>query len=203
MNGEHCTMAELLAVRDGDRSEPGLASAHAHVERCPQCRAELDRLHQRTARLRALARLEPDTDQFPVVMARLAADRRHLRHRVAAVVGLAAAAALAITVVGADLVAPPALDASEQLRTAITRSQLLEQALTEYHPEQRVLDGRTIELIIQLEDRIAAVDARLQDVIHLDRSKRLPVEVALWQERVGLMSALVDVHLTKATNVDL
>lgn len=203
MNGDHCTMAELVAVRDGDRSEPGFVAAHAHVDRCQQCRAELDRLHQRTARLRALARLEPDTDQFPVVMARLAADRRHIRHRIAAITGLAAAAALAITVVGADLVAPPSLDASQQLQTAMSRSQLLERTLNDYNPEQRVLDGRTIELIIQLEDRIAAVDARLQDVIHLEASKRLAAEVALWQERVGLMSALVDVHLTKATNVGL
>lgn len=203
MSTEHLTMAQLVAVRDGDRSAPDLVAAHRHVEHCDPCRLELDRLHQRTARLRALARLEPDTDQFPVVMARLAADRRHRRHRFAAIGGLAAAAALAITVVGADLVAPPALDASEQLETAIGRSQLLEQTLNAYNPEQRVLDGRTIELIIQLEDRIAAVDARLQDVAHLDASHRIGTEVALWQERVGLMSALVDVHLTKATNVDL
>lgn len=203
MTSPHLTMAQLIAVRDGDRSEPELAAAHRHAEHCASCRAELERLHQRTARLRALTRLEPDTDQFPVVMARLAADRRHWRHRVAAVTGLAAAAALAITVVGADLVAPPALDASEQLRTAISRSQLLERTLSDYNPEQRVLDGRTIEVVIQLEDRIAAVDARLQEIGRLERGKRLPAEVALWQERVGLMSALVDVHLTKATNVDL
>ncbi len=203
MSTEHLTMAQLVAVRDGDRSEPAFAEAHRHIGGCEQCRSELDRLHQRTARLRALTRLEPDTDQFPVVMARLAADRRHVRHRFAAIAGLAAAAALAITVVGADLVSPPSLDASEQLRTAISRSQLLEQTLHEYNPEQRVVDGRTIELIIQLEDRIAAVDARLQEVAHLERGKRLQTEVALWQERVGLMSALVDVHLSRATNVDL
>jgi hypothetical protein len=203
MTGEHLTMTELLAVRDGDRSEPALARAHRHVEQCVPCRLELDRLHQRTARLRALAQMEPTTDQFPAVMARLASDRRHRRHRVAAVAGLAAAAVLAIAVVGRDLVRPPALDASEQLETAMSHSQALEHTLHAYNPAQRVLDGRTIELIIQLEDRIAAVDARLQDVVHLDRSKRLPTEVALWQERVGLMSALVDVHLTKATNMDL
>jgi len=110
---------------------------------------------------------------------------------------------LAITVVGRDLVQPPELDASEQLQTAISRSQALERTLDEYRPDERVVDGRTIQVVIELEDRIADVDSRLQRVVHLEPSKRLPAEVALWQERVGLMSALVDVHLTKATNVDL
>jgi anti-sigma factor RsiW len=203
MSGEHLTMEQLIAVRDGDRSEAALVEAHRHIAGCDHCRAELDRLHQRTARLRALDRLDPSTDQFPVVMGRLAADRRHRRHRFTAIAGLAAAAALAITVVGHDLVQPPELDASEQLQTAISRSQALEQTLDDYRPDQRVVDGRTMQVIIQLEDRIADVDSRLQHVVHLERDKRLPAEVALWQERVGLMSALVDVHLTKATNVDL
>ncbi len=203
MIGGHLSMDELIAVRDGDRSEPALVEAHRHHESCATCRAELDRLHQRTARLRALATLEPDTDQFPVVVARLAADRRHVRHRLTAIAGLAAAAILAVGVIGHDLVRPPELDASEQLQTAITRSQALEQALSEYRPDQRVVDARTVQVIIELEDRIARVDARLQDLATVERSERLPTEVALWQERVGLMSALVDVHLTKATNVDL
>ncbi len=203
MSGEHLTMEQLVAVRDGDRSEAALVEAHRHIAGCGHCQTELDRLHQRTARLRALDRLDPSTDQFPVVMGRLAADRRHRRHRFTAIAGLAAAAALAITVVGHDLVQPPELDASEQLQTAISRSQALEQTLDDYRPDQRVVDGRTMQVIIQLEDRIADVDSRLQHVVHLERGKRLPAEVALWQERVGLMSALVDVHLTKATNVDL
>lgn len=203
MTSEHLTMEQLVAVRDGDRSEPALVDSHRHVDDCDHCRGELERLHQRTARLRALGQLSPSTDQFPVVMARLRADQRHRRHRFAAISGLAAAAALAITVVGRDLIRPPELDASEQLQTAISRSQALEQALDQYRPDERVVDGRTMQVIIQLEDRIADVDSRLQHVIHLERSQRLPAEVALWQERVGLMSALVDVHLTKATNVDL
>jgi hypothetical protein len=203
MTHGHLSMEALLAVRDGDRSEPGFAEAHRHASTCAHCQAELDRLHQRTARLRSLAELAPSADQFPAVRARLDADRRHAWQRVAAIGGLAAAAALAIVLVGSDLVRPQALDASEQLEAAMSRSQLLEQTLHDYDPNQRVVDGRTIALIIDLEDRIARVDARLQQVAHLDPSRRLETEVALWQERVGLMSALVDVHLTKATNVDL
>jgi hypothetical protein len=203
MNTEHLTMEQLLAVRDGDRSEPGLIAAHEHATSCASCSAELDRLHQRTARLKALATLEPARNQFPAVRARLADDRRHQWQRRLAIGGLAAAATLAISVVGYDLVRPAQLDASAQLETAMTRSQVLEQTLTAYRPDSRVIDTRTAQVVIELEDRIAAVDARLARVASLAPDKRLAEQVSLWQERVGLMSALVDVHFSKATNVDL
>jgi hypothetical protein len=203
MTTEHLTMEQLLAVRDGERSEPALVAAHEHVAGCHQCRAELEGLHQRTARLKALATMEPARNQFPAIRARLADDRRHQWQRRFAIGGLAAAATLAISVVGYDLVRPQQLDASAQLETAMTRSQVLEQTLTAYRPESRVIDTRTAQVVIEIEDRIAAVDARLARVASLDRSKRLTEQVSLWQERVGLMSALVDVHFSKATNVDL
>jgi hypothetical protein len=180
-----------------------MVAAHEHVAGCQRCRTELERLHQRTARLKALATMEPARDQFPAVRARLADDRRHQWQRRFAIGGLAAAATLAISVVGYDLVRPQQLDASAQLETAMTRSQVLEQTLTAYRPESRVIDTRTAQVVIEIEDRIAAVDARLARVASLDRSKRLTEQVSLWQERVGLMSALVDVHFSKATNVDL
>ena len=50
---------------------------------------------------------------------------------------------------------------------------------------------------------LVSANARLARVASLDRDKRLAEQVSLWQERVGLMSALVDVHFSKATNVDL
>jgi hypothetical protein len=169
MINEHLSMEQLLAVRDGDRSEPTLIAAHEHAAACVACGAELDRLHQRTARLKALATLEPTRSQFPAIQARLADDRRHQWQRRLAVGGLAAAAALAISVVGYDLVRPSRLDASAQLETAMTRSQVLEQTLTAYRPESRVIDTRTAQVVIELEDRIAAVDARLARAASLDR----------------------------------
>jgi hypothetical protein len=203
MTDLHLTMEQLLAVRDGDRSEAGLAEAHRHVAACPHCRQEVDRLHQRTARLRALPELAPATDQFPAIRQRLAFERRHLRHRRVAMVGLAAAAALVLTVVGGDLVAPPALDASAQLRSAMDRNTFLEQTLDAWGPDERIIDGRTIDLVLDLEDRIAEVDARLEHAARLRRDDRLPHQLELWQERVSLMTALVDVHLSKTTNLDL
>jgi len=85
-------MELLIAVRDGDRSEPGYAAARQHADGCAACRAELDRLHQRTAQLRALATLEPAHSAFPAVRQRLEADRRHRWQRRLSWAGLAAAA---------------------------------------------------------------------------------------------------------------
>jgi hypothetical protein len=203
MIDRHLGMDALLAVRDGDRSEPAFVEAHRHVERCADCRAEVARLHQVTARLKALPTLEPSTDQFPAVRARLHWERRHrLQWRLGGL-GIAAAALLAVGLVGNDLARPPALDAEQQLDSLMTRSQQLEQALHIYGTENRVLDGRTVEVVIDLEDRIARIDAHLQESVALERQARLAREASLWQERVGLMNALVNVHLTKATTVDL
>lgn len=197
MSQEHLSMELLLAVRDGERSEPEQVAAHAHVASCEACRSELDRLHQRTAMLRALPTLTPARSAFPAVQRQMADDLRHRWQRRFAIGGLAAAAALAIAVVGNDLAHPAELDASEQLETAMTSSEVLERALNAWRPETRAMDAHTAEIVIELEDRIADVDGRLE------RARRLAEQVELWQERVGLMSALVDVHLTKATNVGL
>ncbi len=115
----------------------------------------------------------------------------------------AAAAALLLSVVGRDLMNPPRLDAEQQLQTAINASQQLEATLHAWDPAQRVVNGRTARLVVVIEDRIAEVDGRLQDIVRLDHQERLQRQVELWRERVGLMNALVDVHVTQASNVDL
>jgi hypothetical protein len=197
MTTTHLSMEQLLAVRDGDRSEPPFAEAHEHIAGCANCQRELDRLHQRTARLRALPRMTPARNQFPAVRARLTAEQRQRRHRIAGIAGLAIAASMLVTVVGRDLVRPSRLDAEQRLATAKSESQQLEQRLHDYNPDTRVLNGRAAVMVIQLEDRIADLDVRLAETRELDR------QLALWQQRVGLMSALVDVHVTKASNVGL
>ncbi len=199
----HLTMDQLLAVRDGNRSEPEFADAHAHVAGCDLCRNELDRLHQRTARLRALPTMSPARNHFPAVRARWQWERTQRRVRLASAVGIVAAAVLLVTVVGRDLMQPPRLDAEQQLESAINKSQQLEAALREYRPDDRVVDGRTAQLVIVIEDRIADLDNKLQDAARLDHTMRMQRQVELWQQRVGLMDALVDVHVTRASNVDL
>ncbi|HET9066102.1 MAG TPA: hypothetical protein VFN22_09830 [Gemmatimonadales bacterium] len=203
MTERHLGMGELLAVRDNDRSEPAFVLAHRHVAACPACRREVDRLHQVTARLRALPTLEPQSDHFSAIRARLQWERRQQWTRRIGGLGVAAAAILAVVLIGNDLAHPPSLDAEQQIDSLMSRSERLEQTLRAWRPEARVLDGHTVEVVLELEDRIADVDHRLQGMTRLEAPERRANEAALWQERVGLMNALVNVHLTKATNLDL
>lgn len=199
----HLSMEQLIALRDDDRSEPGLAEGLRHFSACSRCQAELERLHQRTARLRALPTLVPAGNEFPAVRERVAVERRHRQWRMAAILGLAAAATLVFTVIGRDLVNPPRLDAEQQLQTAMSKSQQLELKLRDFNPDVRVIDGQTAAVVIQLEDRIADLDAKLQTAARQRHTMPTDEELKLWQQRIGLMNALVDVHLTNASNVGL
>ncbi len=202
----HLTMEALLALRETG-AEPGTAAARRHVDECAQCRAELDRLHQRVARLRALPALRPSRDLWPTVRARDLAERRRWRARWTGVAGLLAAASIALAVVGGGIANPAPADASAQIEVARQRSQLLEGALDAYNPDARVIDGRTARMSQALEDRIAALDRQLQ-AAELRSAERRPAAqqqqmLELWRERVGLLDALVDVHVTRASNVGL
>jgi Tfp pilus assembly protein PilN len=198
----HLTMETLLSLREAGL-EPGDASAREHLESCTACRAELDRLHQRVARIKALPALRPGRDRWPPTAARVQAHRRAHRQRVAGLIGLAAAASIAVAV----LVGPPAgagaAAGEQEIQAAMQRSQALESALSQYHPEERMLDGRTAGIAQELEDRIARVDRELEMAELLERQPRDDQLLKLWRERVGLLDALVDVHVTRASNVGL
>ncbi|MBA2627197.1 MAG: anti-sigma factor, partial [Gemmatimonadales bacterium] len=64
----HLTMDALLALR-GPGIEPGDESSRRHMESCEHCRAELDRLDQRVARLKALPALRPSRNLWPAIAA--------------------------------------------------------------------------------------------------------------------------------------
>ena len=198
----HLSMEALLSLREAG-VEPGEAAAREHLDRCAGCRAELERLHQRVARLKALPPLRPARDRWPQVAERVRADRRQRRVRAGGLIGLAAAAsiALAVAIGGPD---SPAADLGEQeILQQMARSQALESALSEYHPEDRVLDGRTAGIAQELEDRIARVDRQLEMAELQQRRTQDQQLLELWRERVGLLDALVDVHVTRASNVGL
>jgi hypothetical protein len=197
----HLTMDQLIALRDDDRSEPGLGGAFEHFATCLHCQSELERLHQRTARLRALPALAPATNEFPAVHQRLTVARQR-RARGAASIGLAAAATLVLTLIGRDLVHPKRLDAEQTLQNEMSQSRQLEQELNRWNPEQRMIDGHTAIVVIQLEKKIAELDAQLA-AANNKQAAPIESEIKLWQQRVGLMNALVEVHLTKASNVGL
>lgn len=197
----HLSMEALLSLREAGL-EPGDASAREHLEACPTCQAELDRLHQRVARIKALPGLRPSRDRWPQVGARLRVERRAHRQRMAGLIGLAAAASIAVAV----LIGPRgevATGGEQEIQATMARSQALESALSQYHPEQRMLDGRTAGIAQELEDRIARVDRELEMAELLEQQPKDDQLLKLWRERVGLLDALVDVHVTRASNVGL
>ena len=198
----HLTIDTLVSMREPG-AEPGQAAAREHLDACPHCQAELERLHQRVARLKALPTLRPARDRWPETRARFQAERRRRRTRVAGLAGLAAAASVALALSVGELSQPQAMNA-EQLVQVMERSQLLESALNDYNPDGRVLDGGTARIAGELEDRIARLDRELE-MAELKSQQQTTDEdlLRLWRERVGLLDALVDVRVARASNAGL
>jgi len=193
----HGTTEELLALRDGE----GAAWTKEHVEACTACAAELYRLEQLRARLRALPTFAPPRDRFAEVA--FVARRENRTRRLRGAVGLATAAALtALTFVALR----PQSDGAQvteraALARAMTRSEVLEQTLKAVAPERRALAGDALRAAAELEDRLARIDAALAEP---DGWTQQPDRVVtLWQERAGVLSALVDVHTTRVATAGL
>lgn len=199
----HLTMEQLLALREPG-VEPGMASQREHLEGCEACRLELERLEQRSARLRALPTLRPGRDQWPRVAGRINAVHRQRRIRWMTAGAMALAASLALALLVKRPVVAPVTASQQELSTLQQRSRALEAAIGAYEPDTRVLDGRTSRVAADLEDRIADVDRRLERTeLAGPPGMYGPDVMQLWQERVGLLDALVDVHVTRASNVGL
>jgi len=197
----HLSMEALLSLREPG-TEPGVAAAHEHLNECSVCQAELHRLHQRVARLKALPTLRPSRDRWPETAARFRAERLRRRTRRVGFAGLAVAASVALAVTVVDRRQPVETNPN-QINQAMERSQALESALSEYNPEARVLDGRTARIAQELEDRIARLDRQLEMTELSQKQARDQELLQLWRERVGLLDALVDVHATHASNAGL
>ena len=198
----HLSMDALLALREPG-TEPGTATAREHLNHCPHCQLELDRLHQRVARLKALPSLRPGRDHWPETRARVRAERQRRRTRQIGMTGLAAAASLAIVMATGSVAPLPQQTNTHELQQVMVRSQALESALSEFNPEGRVLDGRTAQMAQELEDRIARVDRALEATELSPQQGHDQDLLSLWRERVGLLDALVDVHLTRASDAGL
>jgi hypothetical protein len=197
----HLSMDALLSLRETGL-EPGDAAARDHLQACAACQGELERLHQRVARLKALPALRPSRDRWPHVAARVRAERRERRMRIGGLIGLATAASIAIAVTLGTPSRGPQVS-NPEIAQAMERSQALESALSQFNPDGRVLDGRTAGIAEELEDRIARVDHELEMADLQQRQRSDDQLLRLWRERVGLLDALVDVHVTRASNVGL
>jgi anti-sigma factor RsiW len=203
----HLTMEQLLELNQPGL-EPGQASACEHLQGCPRCQAESDRLSQRVARLKALPTPRPSRDQFLEIRARHVKERRNrtVMRSVTVVLALAAAIAIALVLrpmIGGVQPGPGGdeLAAERELETVRARSQLLEEELRQYNPESRAIDGRTAAIAARLEDQVSSLDRQLELLDLMDRRDPMRNErqLRLWRERVGLLDALVDVHVTRAS----
>ena len=183
----HCTMDELLAIRDGQGSQGALR----HLDECDECCNELELLHQRVAALKALPSLRPPRDRWSVVRDEVLARRARARRRFGGWVTAGAAASVGLAIGLGDLVTPAAQE-PDPLAELVSEAQLLERALRTMRPETRVLTGRMAAAVAAVEDRLELLDLRFEQA----RVQRLSRErvIVLWQERVGLMDALVNVH---------
>ena len=183
----HCTMDELLAIRDGQGSQGALR----HLDECDECCNELELLHQRVAALKALPSLRPPRDRWSVVRDEVLARRARTRRRFGGWLTAAAAASVALAIGLGDLVTPAAQE-PDPLAELVSEAQLLERALRTMRPETRVLTGRMAGAVAAVEDRLELLDLRFEQA----RVQRLSRErvIVLWQERVGLMDLLVNVH---------
>ena len=198
----HLTMEQLLALREPGL-EPGVQGWRDHAEVCELCRAELERMDQRVARLRALPTLRPGRNRFSEIQAQASKTRFRRRFLVLSLGGLAFAATLLLAVVlaprlGSHGIKAGSLAEQSELDSIIARSHQLEGAIDDYNPDRRVTDGRTAVVAASLEDRLAQVDRQLQLVDLMDQRMRQQQAIRLWRERVGLLDALMDVHATGA-----
>lgn len=190
----HCTMDDLVAVRDGE----GSVWARRHVEECATCRGEMDALYQRVAQLKALPSLRPPRDRWTAVRDTIVAERTRRRRRWMRA-GLAVAAALAGVMVVGPMIGHPGY--AEKLADAMRQSAELEDSLQMYDLDGRVMSGTQAELTARLEDQIAALDGQLAQLG--ERAAREAQLVELWRQRVDLMQQLVQVRVTRATYLGL
>lgn len=202
----HLTLEQLTQLREPGL-EPGLAAVREHLAECAECRAEQRRLDQRIARLRALPSLRPSRDHWAAIKLRVENDRRRRIRRWAVRAGAGAvlvAASLTLLVMGRNLGRGHArVTTAVALDQVMARSSALEQSLQAYNPDARILDGTTAGVAGELEDRIAVVDQQLQAAQMLAPEVRDNELLRLWRERVGLLDALMDVHLTRASHVGM
>jgi hypothetical protein len=193
----HATTEELLALRDGE----GTLWTKSHVADCAACASALWKQEQLRAQLRALPTFTPPRDRWAVVAT--AARQEHRRSLVRRVTGLATAAALAgLTFVALRPAQVTPLAAQEAaLERAMVRSQVLEEQLRVLDRDRHALDAAAARAAAELESRLQQLDARLAEP---EAWRSRPGDVAdLWAERAGLLSALVDVHVTRVAAAGL
>lgn len=204
----HIRTEDLLKIRDG---EPVDAKIRVAVDSDHQLKADLDYLQETQDALQSLPALEPPSGIWESIAetsfdsSNSSARQWPLRSMIAAT--LAAVVVLAVIrspqppefretiletnaeIADADSIQRAATSTYDSL---VAESEDLERQLNQIGYQPKLISAGTMSTIVSLEDEIALVDAQLMYARTLE-----PMQTeALWETRVGLMDALVNVRYT-------
>ena len=204
----HIRTEDLLKIRDG---EPVDAKIRVAVDSDDQLKADLDYLQETQNALQSLPALDPPSGIWESI-AETSFDSSNSSARQWPLRSMIAAT-LAAVVVLAVIRSPQPLELSETIletnteiadtdsiqRAAtstydslVAESEDLERQLNQIGYQPKLISAGTMSTIVSLEDEIALVDAQLMYARTLQ-----PMQTeALWETRVGLMDALVNVRYT-------
>lgn len=213
----HASTEQLLSLRDG---EPLAAAIHDHVESCGACSRELARLARVRAELRALPPITPRKSLWQVVAVGAVEQPRQRHVPWLSAIAVAASFVLGLFLIGRLQMGPsdvspvpaqstvasgPVSDAPDAGITEVVpsvvpvtvvdlqqRSRRLEVMRAAMPRRPQVVRASTARTIVDLEDRIALVDMRLNSAAALRLSDRQ--RQALWRERVNLMQSLLQLE---------
>jgi len=212
----HASTEQLLSLRDG---EPLAAEIHDHVEGCSDCSRELARLARVRAELRGLPPVMPRKSLWQVVAVGSLEQpsQRHVPWLSA--IAVAASFVLGLFLIGRFDMGPPDVSPVPQSTVAVgsatdttnvgvsevvpsvapvtladlqQRSRRLEGLRTAMPRRPQIVRASTARTIVDLEDRIALVDMRLNSAAALRLTERQ--RQALWRERVNLMQSLLQLE---------
>jgi len=213
----HASTEQLLSLRDG---EPLAAEIHDHVESCSDCSRELARLARVRAQLRSLPPVMPRKSLWQAVAIGSLEQPSQRHFPWLSAIAVAASFVLGLFLIGrfdpgsSDTSPVPARttaaagSASETVDVGISevvpsvtpvtladlqqRSRRLEGLRTAMPRRPQIVRASTARTIVDLEDRIALVDMRLNSAAALRLTERQ--RQALWRERVNLMQSLLQLE---------
>jgi hypothetical protein len=205
----HAHIHDLLSLRDGEPVEAGLLR---HVEQCPQCTAQVNRLNGARRNLRALPAMDPPAAAFGAVRERLR-ERPVTRVHWSLVAGVVGAAVLIgvvsfglieshqrLAVAGVDKPVPLApvsiVVAPPSVAELVAQSRQLDDLLQELPQRPSVERIATAATLDTIEERIQWLDVQLSYASTAELNEKQAQR--LWSERVDLMDSLVKVRYAEA-----
>ena len=221
----HATTKQLLEIRDG---EAVASDIRAHIDFCDICQGELARLARVRDALQDLPKIEPHKGLWQTVAVESLGRPAPARFSWASAAGIAASFVVALVLVTrlssgpeapagnglvsgesnteqslsstpaatvAEVVPPVEAASSDDLRNRSRRLESLRRAMPQ---RPQVMRASTTRTIVDLEDRVALVDMRLNAATRLGLTPQQ--EKALWRERVNLMNTLVRLEYSQISS---